>query len=209
MKTSLGVLVVSATLCVACGGNDSGDFSGAAGAAGNAGAAGGRADGGGGTSTSSAGRAGVGASSPGGAGSGSGGSESGGAASGEAGSGPTGEGGKGDGSAGAGGSDDCADVFGEYDILSAQGDCGDLDTDAAQGIEGSLAYCALHFVSDGGVNGGAEPVADGSFSGTQLYLGSAQRSPCSGTWSAQNEVMLITCGGKNDACIVMLERIDP
>jgi hypothetical protein len=108
----------------------------------------------------------------------------------------------------------CPDAFGTYEIKKADGTCGNLDANAPQAIRGTAQACFLHFVSvvDGGIgaiNGGATLGVDGTFSAATLIEGTAMRSPCSGTWDAQQEQMTIVCGGAGDACTVELRRTGP
>ena len=108
----------------------------------------------------------------------------------------------------------CPDVFGTYEIRNTSGTCGNLNENAPQAIRGTTQACFLHFTSvvDGGIgaiNGGATLGADGTFSGATLIEGTATRSPCSGSWDAQQEEMTVVCGGSGDACTVELRRTGP
>jgi hypothetical protein len=98
----------------------------------------------------------------------------------------------------------CPDVYGLYAITDVSGKCGDLDKDAAQSIDGKS--CALHFVSVGAINGGADLDANGQFSGAKLYEGTVQRSPCTGVWDQNGQTMTVVCGGEGDRCKVILAR---
>ena len=114
------------------------------------------------------------------------------------------------GAPGTGGAAACPDVFGLYDIASADGTCGSLNVDAMQEIAGTNVACFAHFVSTGdgpdGINGGAALDQSGNFEGAMLYLDTAQRNPCSGSWNAGAAEMTIECGGSGDLCTVVLER---
>jgi hypothetical protein len=106
----------------------------------------------------------------------------------------------------------CPDVFGNYDVTSATGTCGNLNDTAPQSIQGTTQACFLHFNSVvpagiGAVNGGATLSADGTFSGAMLILGTTTRNPCRGTWEPNAETMTIVCGGVGDACTVVLTRM--
>lgn len=108
----------------------------------------------------------------------------------------------------------CPDVFGTYEIRNTAGTCGNLNENAPQAIRGTTQACFLHFTSvvDGGIgaiNGGATLGADGTFSGATLIEGTATRSPCNGTWDAQQEEMTVVCGGAGDSCTVELRRTGP
>ena len=108
----------------------------------------------------------------------------------------------------------CPDVFGTYEINNANGSCGDLDEDAPQEIRGTTQACALHFISvvDGGppaVNGGATLGPDGTFSGATLILGTMTRSPCSGTWDANQQELTVVCGSGGNECLVELRWEGP
>jgi hypothetical protein len=108
----------------------------------------------------------------------------------------------------------CPDVFGTYEINNADGSCGDLNEDAPQEIRGTAQACFLHFISvvDGGVgavNGGATLGPDGTFSGAMLTLGTAVRSPCTGSWDANQQELTVVCGTGNDECSIELRREGP
>jgi hypothetical protein len=124
------------------------------------------------------------------------------------------------GSAGSGGSGGtgstgatCPDkIFGSYDIVTAQGNCNNLNDNASQSIAGTDVACVAHFVSlppnPGGntaVNGAVQLDENGNFSGASLYLSKTQRMPCSGKWDAGQERMTIKCGNGGEACTVVLD----
>jgi hypothetical protein len=226
--TKFGFLVasmVSAIACVsACGDNDSDSSFTSAGAGGGSSGAAGKGNGG---STSSSGGSGSKAgASNGGSGSNAGGSDgeagnvgvggsdggapSSGSGGADGGAPSSGSGGADGGAPGTGGAPACPDVFGVYDIASADGTCGNLDVDAMQEIAGTDVACFAHFVSVGdgpdGINGGAALDESGNFEGAMLYLDTAQRSPCSGSWNAGAAELTIECGGNGDLCTVVLER---
>jgi hypothetical protein len=109
----------------------------------------------------------------------------------------------------------CPDVFGSYKVTDTRGDCGNLNEQAPQSIDGTTQACALHFrsVVDGGgigaVNGGAILRPDGTFSNAALILGTAMRNQCSGTWDENARTMTIACsgsGGPGGDCTVVLTR---
>ena len=107
----------------------------------------------------------------------------------------------------------CPDVFGSYKI-AMNGTCGDLNGQAPQAIRGTTEACSLHFTSvvdsgAAGVNGGASLNSDGKFSSATLYLGTAMRSPCSGSWDAQKVTMTVVCGSSGNACTLELLRVGP
>jgi hypothetical protein len=120
----------------------------------------------------------------------------------------------GDGATDRAGDAGCPDVFGIYDINNADGDCGDLNEDAPQEIRGTTQACFLHFISvvDGAapaVNGGATLGPNGTFSGATLTLGTTARSPCRGSWDANQQELTVVCGTGSDECSVELRWEGP
>ncbi len=196
---------------VSCGDSSSSDSSGTSGSANAAGSTpvGGESSQAGGGSTSTAGKTGGGGGTDSVAGAGAVVGE-GGAATGTGGEATTTEGGAG-GAAGGAGSSQCADVFGNYKILSLVGMCGTLNKGAPQSIQGTDVACFAHFVSTAvkgaaGINGGAMLEVNGGFSNAKLILDDAAREPCSGSWNALAETMTVKCGGAGDLCTVLLQR---
>ena len=105
-------------------------------------------------------------------------------------------------------------MFGTYEINNADGMCGDLDENAPQEIRGTVVACALHFISvnEGGIgaiNGGATLGPNGTFSGATLIEGTMTRSPCTGSWDAQQGELTVICGSSSDECLVELRRTGP
>jgi len=221
LRRALITCLPLALLC--CGGGESTDLftpsgTGAAGKAGAAGSAGSGTGAGGAAGSGNAGS--VGASTTAGA-SGSGG------ASGSAGS--SGAGGRGiDASIGIdasttidarldrdrAGDAGCPNVLGDYGITSVSGDCGNLNENAPQRIEGgTVQSCVVQFRSvtvdaPPGVNGMATLGPDGSFMG-QLSMGTASRRDCKGTWEPNGQVMTIACsasGGPGGDCTIRMTR---
>jgi hypothetical protein len=210
MRLSLvvGLCVLGGVFGAACGSGSDDSFNGDGGGAGGTTGKGGSS----GSAGSTSGKGGT-QSSSGGASSGGDGNEAGEAAGGaspEGGSNGTagetaGQAGSANGGAPAGGAGNCPDVFGDYTITQADGTCGDFDDGVVQSLEGTDQACFLHFVSEGALNGGADLDGNGEFSDAQLYVGSAQRNPCSAEYDAQDGSMVVTCGGQGDACTVTLE----
>jgi hypothetical protein len=203
LGTILGICVLSSVVGVACGSSnsdDSFDGGGSGGSSGKGSSGSGSSKGGtqssGGESSGGDGSGEAGATASGGSGAtdsgGSGGSE-------------TGEAGSANAGASVGGAANCPDVFADYDIVETDGMCGDLDDQVTQSLEGTTANCFLHFVSEGALNSGADLDENGDFEGATLYVGSAQRSPCSGDYEPSDGSLVVTCGGAGDACTVTLE----
>lgn len=112
---------------------------------------------------------------------------------------------------GAGGAAACPDLFGSYTVRTAAGMCGDLDKGAPQAIDGDDVTCFAHFVSaptkgKPAVNGGADIDARGAFKDAKLTLGTAERSPCSGTYNPLTASMTIKCGGAGDLCTLVMTK---
>ncbi len=207
-----GCFALSTALFVACGDSgdedDSGGTSGSggqtAGKGGSTSGKGGSTSGKGGSTSGQAGGDTGGDGNVGEAGASAGGAPAAGGANGNAGS--VGEAGASGGSdTGLGGGANCPDVFGDYDIVSAEGTCGDFDDQVVQQLAGTDVVCTVHFVSEGALNSAVAIDENGDFSGEQLYVGSDQRSPCSGEYDAGQGTMVVTCGGVGDACTVTLE----
>lgn len=121
----------------------------------------------------------------------------------------------GGGSGGSGGSTNngapCPDVFGDYTITNAEGNCYGLNQEATQSITGSAPQCLAHFVSvpqDGGrgINGAGALDGTGAFKGAVLSFNDTQRTNCTGAWDADSERMTVECGGLGEQCTVVLER---
>ena len=117
----------------------------------------------------------------------------------------------GDGGVGADGGA-CPDVHGSYTLVATGQGCGDLAASAPQCIQQGTG-CHVHFVSNpptGGsaINGGADLMSDGSFSGAALTEGTGQRTGCTGTWDSAMSVMTVDCGGvgSSQSCVVTLTR---
>ena len=106
----------------------------------------------------------------------------------------------------------CPDVSGHY-TLSAVGatGCGDLSLAGTECIKQTV--CDIAFQSTiatgaGGIDGDATLESDGSFANAALKEGSANRSGCSGTWTAGTSTMTVDCGstGTPQSCVVALQR---
>ena len=117
------------------------------------------------------------------------------------------------GSTGTGSAPACPDISGEYDIMSAVGECNTLNVDASQSIRPGKAACFVEFVSDKpepgakAVSGGATLDEAGKFSDARLFLDDVLRFPCTGSWDAKEETMTIVCEGVPGNCTVVLKRL--
>lgn len=107
----------------------------------------------------------------------------------------------------------CPDVFGQYEVSSVTGGCGDLNPAATQCLLGASAICAARFTTKpadastgGGVSGPIQVLADGTFSGASLSLGAQARQGCTGTFAASSSTITFSCGAGSDLCTVSLQR---
>jgi hypothetical protein len=112
---------------------------------------------------------------------------------------------------GAGDAGPCPDEHGAYSVALTGAGCGDLAAGAPQCIQQNT--CALTFVSSGSggakaLNGNADLVVDGSFTGAAIKEGSVPRTGCTGTWSAATSTLTVDCGGvgNSQSCIATLTR---
>lgn len=115
-----------------------------------------------------------------------------------------------------GGGDDlklaCADVFGKYAMITAVGNCNDINVSAPECVAGTSTACFAHFVSapagaTGAVNGGAQ-LNGLSFGITQLTLGTAKRN-CMGSFDETTGKLTLICGTGNEQCTVTMTRQGP
>jgi len=104
----------------------------------------------------------------------------------------------------------CPDVYGAFSITAMGIGCGDLDTGAAQRIDGDRMACVATFSSTGGLNGTGTVSATGALSGASLSLGTAAPTSCSGTWTAATSSWMLQCGAAGPSrCNVQLVRSGP
>ncbi len=107
----------------------------------------------------------------------------------------------------------CPNLVGSYSITETGAGCGNLNVNAPECIGNVVSSCVAQFSSTmgaqlGAIVGSANLLADGSFSGAALQLGTNNRTGCTGTWDAGTGTLIVDCGGMgtSQSCVVTLTR---
>jgi hypothetical protein len=105
----------------------------------------------------------------------------------------------------------CPDEHGKYSVVATGLGCGDLAVTASQCI--MQTACAITFSSSGSngtkaLNGDANLMSDGSFSGASIKEGNVNRTGCVGSWDANTSTLTVDCGGTGttQSCRAVLTR---
>ncbi len=109
----------------------------------------------------------------------------------------------------------CPDINGRYDLALSGAGCGDLSmTPTQQRIDGNTSTCVYRPEFDGtsmGVGGSLTLMADGTFTGATIMLGSGSYT-CDGSFNSTTSVLRLMCmaaAGGGGACNVTMTRTGP